>query len=142
MKQLWLLPILIVEIALLGYALCAKATDYLIKWDPVCRHNAIYWASVVDEQFPVRFVFGKMYETPIPKGLKDFAKEQKPYTWHVQPQVKLTDNWYYFKVENNIVMIITMPDYWKKEYIMYKADYVDYLFHIDRGKKLTVCNYE
>jgi predicted SnoaL-like aldol condensation-catalyzing enzyme len=79
-----------------------------------CRHNAIYWASVIGEAHQVRIAIG-FYETQKVKGL------------HAQPQIKISNNWYYFRAEeynspNNDTprlryIIIDMPkkpeDKWK-----------------------------
>jgi hypothetical protein len=108
-------------VVLLIWAIQVKSSDYFIEWNPVCRHDAIYWASVVrDQAFPVRFVFVRI---PAEDGITQ---------WHVQPQFQLQSNWYYFKVENETVIIISEPDDWEVEYIMSTEDYVDWLFGIER----------
>ena len=104
------------------------ATNEYIFWNPVCRHNAIFWASVVQEQYPVRFYFVRV---------KD-ENDEEITQWHVQPQVKIKDSWYYFKVEKHHVVIMSKPSNWKEEYIMYPRDYIDWLFKIDRGETLKV----
>ena len=130
MKRLWFIPILIVELLLLSYAFgIANNKGDLISWQPVCRHNAVFWSSVVrDQGFPVRFMFGRIYDT---ENWKD-ADGLTTYTWHVQPQVQLGEVWYYFKVENDKVVIMNMPTNWKKEWHMLPKDYVDWLFSIQR----------
>lgn len=103
--------------------------ESVIPWTPVCRHNAIFWASIVrDQGFSVRFMFGRMYDT---ENWKD-ADGMTTYTWHVQPQVKLGESWYYFKVENDEVVIMNMPLNWKRDWYMLPKDYVDWLFSIQR----------
>ena len=72
--------------------------EQAIVWDPVCRHKAVYWASMVAEQYPVRIKYG-------------YFKDRlgKRY-YHVQPMLYMGDMWWYFKVENDKhVVIITEP---------------------------------
>jgi hypothetical protein len=96
-------------------------SDTLIEWNPVCRHDALYWLSVVRDQYPVRVVFGKVID-PI-------------YDWHVQPQLLLGENWYYFEVkEGSVYIILDMPSLyegWVVLYHMNVEDYVNWLFGTD-----------
>lgn len=71
--------------------------DSFIKWHPVCRHNAVYWAVTVGEQFPTRIMYGWFVDKV---GIKYY---------HVQPQMYLGEKWWYFKVEDDTVKIITKP---------------------------------
>ena len=75
----------------------AKA-EGLIVWKPVCRHHAIYWASMVAEQYPVRIKYG-------------YFKDRLGHRYyHVQPQLYVGDEWWYFKVEDDKrVVIMTLP---------------------------------
>lgn len=69
-----------------------------IVWDPVCRHHAIYWATMVGEDYPVRIKYGHFLRK---SGIKNY---------HVQPQMYIGDQWWYFKVENDKdVVIISKP---------------------------------
>ena len=94
-------------VALLALALIAwlppsvsYRDDVLIRWEPVCRHTALYWASMVGEQYPVRIAFG-FYADLLP---------------HVQPQVKIGSSWHYFKVEKDKVVLMEMEDSFKVKY--------------------------
>jgi hypothetical protein len=95
--------------------------DYLVEWNPVCRHKTVYWISVVRDQYPVRVAFGKVID---PK-----------YVWHVQPQLKLGENWYYFEVvDDDVRIILNMPSLyegWAVLYYMDVGDYVNWLFRTD-----------
>ncbi len=92
--------------------------DTLIEWSPACRHAALFWASVVMEQYPVRIVFGKVVHSI--------------YEWHVQPQLLLGDNWYYFEIKEDEVYIIldmgALQEGWIPIYNMEIKDYVGWLF--------------
>ena len=91
---------LVVIFAVLTFTGTAIARDYddtVIGWHPVCRHDAIYWAMTVGEQFPTRIMYGWFID-----------KNGSKY-YHVQPQLYLGDKWWYFKVENHVVKIITKP---------------------------------
>lgn len=70
-----------------------------IRWRPVCRHKAIYWAATVAEQYPTRIMYGVFVDKT---GIK--------YP-HVQPQLYMGEKWWYFAVENNHVVIITKPTF-------------------------------
>ena len=73
-----------------------------IKWDPVCRHNALYWVSMVGENYKTRIAFGYL------GGIA-----------HVQPQVKVGDTWYFFEVKDDKVILKSMdPVYWELSYYM------------------------
>ena len=76
----------------------ASAQDIII-WKPVCRHNALYWAIMVGEQFPTRIQYGWFVDKI---GIKYY---------HVQPQLYMGDKWWYFKVKDNHVVLITKPTY-------------------------------
>jgi hypothetical protein len=110
----------------------AKAENAIV-WKPVCRHHAIYWASMVAEQYSVRIKYGYF---------KDRLGKQY---YHVQPQLYMGDMWWYFKVVNDkTVVIITRPTLtliapkgtrMKTEWVPvlhYKSltDYMDYLKHL------------
>ncbi len=92
--------------------------DALIEWNPVCRHDTLYWISVVRDQYPVRVAFGKVIDPT--------------YDWHVQPQLLLGDNWYYFEVkEDKVHIILNMEELyegWVLLYSMEAKDYVGWLF--------------
>jgi hypothetical protein len=92
--------ILFIIILLLASILPVSAQNQTIKWHPVCRHNALYWAITVREQYPTRIVYGH------------FKNSNGDTSYHVQPQVKLGKHWYYFKVENGSVFIILNMDKW------------------------------
>ena len=84
--------------AKIGLYVAPDPPEQAIEWDPVCRHHAIYWASMVAEQYPVRIKYG-------------YFKDRlgKRY-YHVQPQLYMGDMWWYFKVVNDkTVVIITRP---------------------------------
>ena len=65
-----------------------------VEWKPVCRHNALYWTSMVGEDNLVRIMYGYIGGVP-----------------HVQPQIKLGDTWYYFKVEKGSVVFTSMVNF-------------------------------
>ena len=91
--------VLFISILLFILTIPTYATNQKIEWNPVCRHKALYWAITVKEQYQTRIKYGyfKHIETDIVVG------------YHVQPQVKLGEKWYYFKVEfDNIVIIKDM----------------------------------
>lgn len=99
--ELWFLPIFLVQLTLLCYAINLRASSTVpewnptfIKWNPVCRHKTLYWASMVGENYLVRIAYGNILRQP-----------------HVQPQIKLGDNWYYFEIENDKVVLINMPSF-------------------------------
>ncbi|NIW52133.1 MAG: hypothetical protein GWN17_07910 [Candidatus Korarchaeota archaeon] len=77
----------------------------LVEWKPVCRHNALYWASMVGEEHLVRIMYGYIGGVP-----------------HVQPQIKLGDTWYYFKVEKEHVVFTSMKNFEPK----YSMTYLQY----------------
>lgn len=95
--------------------------EYLVEWNPVCRHNALFWISVVRDQYPVRVAFGKVVDSF--------------YTWHVQPQLQLGENWYYFQVkEGSVYIILDMPSLYEGWVVLYHMDvedYVNWLFDTD-----------
>lgn len=84
-----------------------------------CRHDALYWGSVVGEAHQVRMMLG-WYENKWFKG------------WHVQPQIKYKDEWWYFKCKESYdkdieqyvlkLILISMPkekgDVWRPAYSM------------------------
>jgi len=88
--------LIVVIFAFLTLTTTALAND-LIIWNPVCRHNALYWAAMVGEQYPTRIMYGWFVDQI---GIKYY---------HVQPQIYLGEKWWYFKVEDNTVKIITNP---------------------------------
>jgi hypothetical protein len=131
---------LVVIFATLVFATPALAADnQAIRWKPVCRHHAIYWASMVAEQYPVRIKYG-------------YFKDRlgKRY-YHVQPQLHMGKNWWYFKVVNDDrVVLIAEPTLTlitpkgarlKTEWIevlhfLSLTDYMDYLKHLQvKGPK-------
>jgi len=75
MKKLFLLFILL--------SFCSCAT-----WQPVCRHDAVYSAIVVGEEYPVRFVHGTY-------------KTQK----HIRAQAKIDGQWQYIEPFGNVIKI-------------------------------------
>lgn len=89
-----------------------------------CRHDALYWGSVVGEAHQVRMMLG-WYQNKWYSG------------WHVQPQIKYKDDWWYFKCreeyDKNLkqyvlkVILISMPkeagDVWKPAYSMTFAQF-------------------
>jgi hypothetical protein len=87
---------------LLFFIFPVYAQNSKIKWNPVCRHNALYWAITVKEQYPTRIKYGYFMD----------SRNGKILSYHVQPQVKIGENWYYFKVENNSVFIIFNMNEW------------------------------
>lgn len=84
-----------------------------------CRHDALYWGSVVGEAHQVRMMLG-WYENDRFKG------------WHVQPQIKYKNDWWYFRCEERYsakykqpvlkLILISMPkkegDVWRPAYSM------------------------
>lgn len=92
---------LVLIFALLTFAFSASAADnQAIRWKPVCRHKAIYWSIMVAEQYPTRIKYGYF--------LDRYGKKH----YHVQPQLFMGDQWWYFKVENDKrVVIITKPTF-------------------------------
>lgn len=104
---------------LLFIATCAGSSvqtpdhKYYIEWNPVCRHKALYWSTVVGEQFPVRIMYGYMEGVP-----------------HVQPQIKLGDTWYYFKVERETVVLTSIKNFdpkYSMTYLQYSEMHSHYL---------------
>lgn len=89
---------LVVIFATLVFATSASAEQW-IRWKPVCRHNAIYWAITVGEQFPTRIMYGYFTDRV---GIKYY---------HVQPQLHAGGKWWYFRVENDHVTIISKPTF-------------------------------
>ena len=80
-----------------------------IKWDPVCRHDALYWVSMLGEEYETRMAFGSW------KGLT-----------HVQPQIKLESTWYFFKVKDDKVILISLdPAYWELYYYLTFLEFAD-----------------
>jgi hypothetical protein len=123
--------LIVVIFATILLATTALAKDNLIEWTPVCRHNAVYWALTVGEQFPTRIMYG-WYETPW--GTKYY---------HVQPQVYIGDQWWYFEVvEHSYVRLLTKPEFtlmfddkeikteWKPDHIYTIKQYVERLYDI------------
>lgn len=90
---------LVVYFTALVLLLPAIASAQYIKWNPVCRHNALYWAATVGENYQTRIVHGW------------FIDKDKIKYFHVQPQLRFDKNWYFFKVENDHVVIIDKPRY-------------------------------
>ena len=91
-----------------------------VPFYPVCRHDAIYWGSVVIETHPVRIMFGRVY------------KEDNTFTWHVQPQFQTDDEkWHYFTILDNTVWHVKMPKSWVVDYSMSLKDYGDWLLDTD-----------
>ena len=92
---------LVLIFALLTFAFSASsADDQAIRWKPVCRHKAIYWSIMVAEQYPTRIKYGHFLD-----------RYGKKY-YHVQPQLFMGEEWWYFKVENDKrVVIITEPTF-------------------------------
>lgn len=76
-----------------------------------CRHDAVYWGSVVGEVYKVRMMLG-WYEQK--GGMKG---------WHVQPQVFLNNEWHYFKCVER----------WDKDERMYVLDIVFISMPKERG---------
>lgn len=90
---------LVVIFAAVMLATSAIADD-VIRWKPVCRHRAIYWASMVAEQYPVRIKYGY------------FEDRLKVRYYHVQPQLFMGEQWWYFKVvSDKHVRIMTRPEF-------------------------------
>lgn len=84
--------------AQIGLYVAPDPPEQAIVWDPVCRHRAIYWASMVGEDYPVRIKYGYFLSKD---GIKNY---------HVQPQMYIGDQWWYFKIENDKdVVIISKP---------------------------------
>ncbi len=110
-----------------------------VVWDPVCRHKALYWAVMVGEQFPTRIKYGW------------FVDKENIKSYHVQPQLYMGEKWWYFKVENDLVVIITKPTYtairpdgekeettWMPQFHWKTlADYLEYLkdIHVEAPKQ-------
>ncbi len=85
--------------AQIGLYVVPDPPEQAIQWEPVCRQHAIYWASMVGEQYPVRIKYGYFLRK---SGIKNY---------HVQPQMYAGDQWWYFKVENDkSVVIISEPE--------------------------------
>ena len=99
----------------------AQQPDVLIEWNPVCRHNTLFWISVVRDQYPVRVAFGKVLDSI--------------YEWHVQPQLKLGKNWYYFEVrDGSVYIILDMSELYEGWFLLYYMDensYANWLFGWD-----------
>jgi len=92
---------LFLSLLIISFVFPAQAqNDVKIKWNPVCRHNALYWAVTVREQYPTRIKYGY------------FVDKHGQISYHVQPQLKMGKNWYYFKVEDNTVFIIFDMNSW------------------------------
>ncbi len=80
-----------------------------IKWTPVCRHNALYWVSMLGEEHETRIAFGNW------AGLA-----------HVQPQIKVKSTWYFFKVKDGKVILMSMdPVYWELMYYLTFLEFAD-----------------
>jgi hypothetical protein len=97
----WLIAIgiaVLVACSGLLIAVSASAEDW-IRWQPVCRHQALYWAVTVGEQFPTRIMYGWFTDRA---GIKYY---------HVQPQMYVGEKWWYFRVENEHVILITKPTF-------------------------------
>jgi len=102
----------------------AYGADAVIEWNPVCRHNALYWASTLQDSYEVRIMYGAV----VGGGSK----------WHVQPQVLIGENWYYFEIKEDKVYIIlnmeTLYEGWISLHIMTLKDYVLWMFQDTIGE--------
>jgi hypothetical protein len=92
-------------------------TDKAFVYNVWCRHDALHWGSVVGESSQVRVSIG-MYNAG------------KGNILHAQPEIKILDSWYYFKMKSYVdddttmtqarLIIISMPKRaghtWKKLY--------------------------
>jgi len=93
-------------------------TDKPFVYNVWCRQDALYWGSVVGEASQVRISIGM------------YGADGRPPVLHAQPQIKILDNWYFFKMkpyrdeDSKItqakLIIVSMPkksgDTWKKLY--------------------------
>lgn len=77
-----------------------------VEWHPVCRHNALFWTSMLGEKNEVRIMYGMLYDGAL-------------WGRHVQPQIKLNHTWYYFLIDKGKVILVKMPkNGWKPMYSM------------------------
>ena len=83
-------------------SLCSCAT-----WQPVCRHDAVYAAIVVGEEYPVRFVYGT-YRT------------QK----HIRAQAKINGQWQYIEPFGNVIRIGKSDPFFFEEEIFSFQEYI------------------
>lgn len=95
-------------------------TDKAFVYNVWCRNDALHWGSVVGEAHEVRIAIGM------------YGADGRPPVLHAQPQVKILNNWYFFKMtpyrdkDSKItqakLIIISMPkksgDTWKKLYTL------------------------
>jgi hypothetical protein len=110
-----------------------QAQNEKIKWNPECRHQALYWAITVIEQYPTRIKYGYFMD----------ANTGEVLSYHVQPQVKIGDNWYYFKVEDESVVVILFDmnewtgdnpnDVWVPKYTYY--DFSEYVKQMKKWRE-------
>ena len=122
---------LFICILLFFFIFPVHAQNNKIEWKPQCRHYALYWAIAVRDQYPTRIKYGYFmnYETG------------KILSYHVQPQVKIGENWYYFYVENNSVFILLdmnkwteyKKDVWIPTHTFY--DYSEYMNYLEEWRK-------
>lgn len=124
---------LIVSTLLISFfILSAYAQNEKIRWNPECRHNALYWAITVIEQYPTRIKYGYFMD----------ADTRKIMSYHVQPQVKIGENWYYFHVVDDSVVIILFDmskwteyenDVWVPQYTYY--DFSEYVKQMKKWRE-------
>ena len=72
-------------------------------WNPVCRHNVIYVASVVGEQYPVRFIVGDIW----------------PQKKHVEVQAFIDNKWQYIKFDGSNITIVK-----RKSSFLYESSFI------------------
>jgi len=89
-------------------------------WEPVCRHDAVYAAIVVGEDYPVRFVYG------------DYGRKK-----HVRAQAKINGEWVWIEPFMSIVRI-GKNDFRFRPTMVYS--YEEYMKRVDRRIKSSDIN--
>lgn len=100
----WLVAVLLVLL------LCSCAYH---QWHPVCRHDAVYCAVVVGEEFSVRFAYGS------------HGHNNK----HVVAQAYIDDEWICLGVERGVIVAA------KKDYRFAVTDMFTFSEYMERVKR-------
>lgn len=89
----------------------------LIAWTPVCRHNALYIASVVGEEYPVKIAYGysdnKVQQTNMMKFAPPF---NNPTIYndltelHVQAKALVDGKWVWLGLKDGQI-VVTKQDH-------------------------------
>ena len=84
----------------------------LIAWTPVCRHNALYIASVVGEEYPVKIAYGysdnKVQQTNMMKFAPPF---NNPTIYndltelHVQAKALVDGKWVWLGIKDGQIVV-------------------------------------